>query len=343
MMALPMRTLVRIAAIAVACLFAAAESAPAAEPAGPKQVIVVDEPTVVDVPVVVDEPVFPGVVPRRPVRMWGGVFFAPEADFGDNTISLARPEIRVRAGLPFSALANFQIAADFQASRYDVSGDEALFDSCSQCPEPDDLYSTSIGTQGGIRLNDDRHVFLAAEQWALLAAIFTRARWEPGAFLSGVTPGGSLAIGYQIPEHLRLAIGARIERALDGDGVSVDPTIYVRWDVWPQLQLRSRGMGATLEYELSQRWEAFVTGFQESEAFRLEDRSGLDAGATFRDRRALVGGGVILTVVRALKVSAELGAIVDRRVSVNARSDGRLDARNGDPSPYVALRAEGRF
>lgn len=338
-----MRTFLKIAALSLSCLCAGFEVASAVESVRTRKIIVVDEPTVIDVPVVLDEPVFPGVVPRRPVRLWSGIFLAPEAAFGDSSVSLMRPEVRVRAGLPFSASLNLEVAADFQASRYDVTGDEALFEGCPQCLEPNDFYATSIGTQAGIRLNGDRHVFLAAEQWGLLAALFTRARWEPGAFVSGVTPGGSLAFGYQIPDHLRLAVGARIERALDGDGIRIDPTIYLRWDVWPRLQLKSRGMGGTLEYAVNQRSEAFLTAFRESEAFRLEDRPGLDVGATFRDRRALVGGGIILTVVHSLKVSAEVGAIVDRRVAVNTRSDGRLAARSGDPSPYAALRAEVRF
>jgi hypothetical protein len=315
----------------------------AAEVAGPPAVIVVDEPTVVDAPVIVDEPAFPGVVPRQPVRVWGGVFVAPEARFEDSRVTLVRPELRGRATFPFSAFASLQVTADFSASAYDIKGPDALLPDCAECPQQDDLYSAALGTQGGYRLNDKRHLLFGDEQWALLGALFVQARWEPGAFSNSVTPGLSFSLGYQLPLRLRLSLGARVERALDGDGVSVGPTAYVRCDILPKVRLKSRGLGGQLEYQPNKRFDFFVTGFRESDSFRLDDDPGLPSGATFKDRQALVGGGVVLTVIRALKLAVELGAIVDRRVSLSTRADGRIDSRDVDPSPYFALRAEGRI
>ena len=59
-----------------------------------------------------------------------------------------------------------------------------------------------------------------------------------------------------------------------------------------------------------------------------------DDAAEERWRRSC--GGVVLTVIRELKLAVELGAIVDRRVSLSTRADGRIDSRDIDPSPYFA-------
>jgi hypothetical protein len=317
-------------------------SAPASRGADAAPPVVVDEPIAVEAPVTVDVPAFPGVVPRQPVRLSAGVFVAPEASFDGGDIGLVRPEIRGRATMPFAAVASIQLTADFRASLYDVEGRQRLFADCADCPDPDDLYSSALGMQGGYGLNEERHLFHPGEQWAVLGAIFVRARWEPGAFLDGVTPGCSIGLGYRLEDRLRLALGVRIARDLDGGGVDVDPGAYLRWNIVPKVQLRNRGLGAQLEYRPTERVELFLSGFRDSDSFRLDDRPGLASGTTFRDRQVLVGGGVVLTLSDKLKLAVELGAIVDRRMSLNAPS-GRVASRDVDPSPYFALRGEARL
>lgn len=315
----------------------------AAEAARSPAVVVVDEPTVLDAPVIVDDPAFPGIVPRKPVRLWGGSFVAPEAGFGDSDITLVRPAIRGRASPPLSALAALQITADFSTSFYELEDGDTLFPDCPACPDPDDLYSVALATQGGYRLNDDGHLLLRDEQWAVLGTLVVRARWEPGAFSESVTPGASFSLGYQLPGRLRLALGATVERALDGDGVAVGPLAYLRWDLLPQVRLKSRGLGGQLEYQPNQRFDFFVTAFRNSDSFRLNDRPDLPSGVTFQDRQLLVGTGMVLKAIHGLRLLAEVGAIVDRRVSISTRDDGRIESRSGDPSPYFDLRLEGRI
>jgi hypothetical protein len=183
-------------------------------------------------------------------------------------------------------------------------------------------------------------LFRAGEQWALLGALYARARFEPGAFDDAVTPGFSFGLGYQLPGDLRIAVAASVERALDGDGVKIGPSGYLRWDPLPLWRIRTRGLGAQIEYRPLPRLELFVTGYQSSDRFRLDDRSRLGSGPTFRDRYALVGGGVVVKVLRQLRVTLESGAVVDRSVSVSSRSNGTIDTTNGNASPYFSFRVE---
>ncbi len=120
------------------------------------------------------------------------------------------------------------------------------------------------------------------------------------------------------------------ERALDGDGINASPSGYLRWDLAPNLRLGNRGLGFQLEYRQGVRWELFTTAFRASDRFQLDRRPGGPAGTTFRDREVL-GGGVVLKIYQALRVFAEIGAIVDR-----------LDSADGNVSPYFSFRAEAR-
>lgn len=290
-------------------------------------------------PLAIDEPAFPETIFRDRVRIWAGSYFIPPTDFGEVDLGLARPELRVRARLPINGVANIRVVGEFKPSYYDTKGG-TLFEDCQACPAPGDLYSTTLAVQGGYLLNREWHLFAEDEQWAVLTAVYGRARFEPGAFDDAVTPGLSLGFGYQRPGRLRIALAARIERALDGDGVKVGPSGYLRWDPWPKWRLRTRGLGLELEYRIVPRLELFVTGFQSSDRFRMDDRPNLGSAPTFRDRQTLVGGGVVVKIFRDLRLTAEAGAVVDRRVSLNTRDDGRVDSNAGATSPYFGFRVE---
>lgn len=293
-------------------------------------------------PVVVDEPAFPAPLPRDRIRIWSGGFFAPPADVGDVDLGLIRSELRVRARLPVNDTASIQVTGDFRASHYDTDGRGSLFADCADCPTPGNLYSALLAVQAGYLLNREWHFLRDDEQWAILGAFYGRARWEPGAFDDAVTPGLSIGLGYQLPGKLRIALAARIERALDGDGIKVGPTGYLRWDITRKTRLRSRGLGLQLEHRPGSRVEVFGAVFQSSDRFRLDDRPELSSGPTFTDRQVIVGGGLVFKIAREFRVTFETGAIVDRRVTIDTRDDDRIDSADGDVSPYFALRGEFR-
>jgi hypothetical protein len=292
-------------------------------------------------PSVIDEPAFPGERLRDGVRIWTGSYFVPSTDFGQADLGLARPELRVRLRVPVNGVASLQLTGEFKPSFYDTSGSGRLFEDCADCPSPGDLYSTAVALKGGLLLNKNRHFLLEDEQWALLSGVYVRARFEPGAFEESVSPGFSLGFGYRIPGRLRVAIGGRIERALDGDGVKIGPTAYFRWDPAPKWRLRMRGTGLQLEYRILPRLELFATGFRSSNRFRMDDRANIGSGATFGDRQTVVGGGFVVKILRELRFTAESGAVVDRRVSFKTRSDGTLDSNKaGETMPYFSFRFE---
>ena len=289
--------------------------------------------------VAVYEPAFPEAFLRDRLRLWANTFVAPSTDFGEQDLGLTRTEIRLRARVPVGEKASVQVTADFHASLYDEDGNGALFDDCAGCTAPNELYATSLDIQGGYLLNRRWAVFRADELWAVLGSAYVSAHWEPGAFEESVSPGMSAGIGYQMPDVVRIALAARVERALDGDGVKVAPTGYLRWKIAPQLELRNRGLGLQLEYRPNTRWELFLAGFRSSDSFRLDDRPGAPSGTTFGDRQISVGGGIALKAYRAFRLTVEAGAIVDREIEIDSR-DGELDSADGDPSPYFLLRLE---
>jgi hypothetical protein len=290
--------------------------------------------------VAIDEPAFPNGKISDTFRIWTGSYFVPPTDFGGVDLGLARPELRVRLRLPVSQDFSVQLSGEFRASFYDTDGQGPLFADCPDCPSPDEFYSTMLAVQTGYLLNRERYLLRAGEQWALLSGVYARARFEQGAFDESVTPGFSFGIGYQIPSLFRIALGARVERSLDGDGVKIGPSGYLRWEPLPKWRLRTRALGLQLEYRALKRLELFLTGYQSSDRFRLDNRPDVGSGSTFRDRQAVVGGGLVVKILRELRMTLEAGAVVDRRISVDTRDDGTLDSVDGDTAPYFAFRFE---
>jgi len=298
-------------------------------------------PSEVDESIAIDEPIFPGL-PSGALRLWLDSRFQPDADAGDTEVSLIDPGAKLRLRAPLGRRMGLQLTAGFRTSRYDVEDESALFDSCAaaSCPAPDEFYATSIALQSAVQLNDTGHLLWDGERWALLVEGIGRARWEPGAFEESLTGGGGLALGYELPRRLRVALGAHVESSLDGGSPSVSPTVAFRWDVAEWVRLRNRGFGLQLELRASRYLELFVAGYRTSTRFRLDSRPGLPSGALFRDRQWLVVGGVEWKLSRLLRVGVEAGAIVDRRLSLRASDEGTLDSASADPSPYVGVRLE---
>ena len=155
---------------------------------------------------------------------------------------------------------SLEVTTDFSASLYDTEGSGDLFEGCADCPSPHDFYAAALGVQSGYLLNRNWYFFRDDEQWALVGGPFVSARWEPGAFDESVSPGISVGLGFQLPHQFQIAVAVQVDRALDGDGVAVGPSGYLRWDFAPDFRLRTRGFGLQLEYRPAARWELYVAG-----------------------------------------------------------------------------------
>lgn len=288
-----------------------------------------------------DEIAFPGL-PRGLLRIGLGSGLAPGAESDDSEISVAAPGGRISLQAPIGTRASARAFAAVGTQLYDVRHESALFEDCGACPAPDQFYAATLGVQGGLQLNDDWSLIYAQERWALLAEGFGKARWEDGAFERSLESGVILALGYELPRRLRIAAGVQVGVEFDGGEVSVSPTGTFRWDAMPWLRVRNRGLGLELELRAIRRLELFAAGYRNSDRFRLRSRAGLPSGAEFRDRRWQVGAGFEWKLWRWLRLAAEVGAIVDRELSIRASGEDDLDSVRVDPSPYVDLRLEFR-
>jgi hypothetical protein len=288
-----------------------------------------------------DEIVFPGLA-RDLLRIQLGAGFMSVADAEDSEVRVVSPGGRLTLQVPVGDEGSVEVFGAFSTSEYDVNHASALFEGCGECPVPESFYAASVGAQGAVQLNHGWDLIFSGERWALLSEASVGASWEEGAFERSLDSGVVLALGYEIPKRLRLALGAKIGVAFDGGEVSISPTGAFRWDVTPWLRVRNRGFGLELDLRAVKHLDLFAAGYRTGDGFRLRSRAGLPSGAKFEDRRWQVGFGVEWKVWRQLRVLAEAGAMVDRQLSVSASGDGELDSVRVDPSPYFDLRIEFR-
>ena len=293
-----------------------------------------------------DDFVVPGL-PKGLLRLEVGTGYAPSADAGGAEVEVITPAARLRVQAPLGERAGARAFIGFGTPLYDVQDSADLFSDCTdgdgdplECPAPDEFYAASFGLQLAYLLNPNSFVFFDGERWAAIGEGFVRGRWERGAFDRSLKVGTIAGVGYELAHHLRVAVGAQIDVAVDGGDVSVEPTGAFRWDITPTLRLANRGFGLQLELREFRPFEFFAAGYRGSDSYRLHDRNGLPSGAEFEDRRWQVGGGVEWKLARWLRLRTEAGAIVDRRLSIHADGEGTLSDEDVDPSPYLDVRLE---
>jgi hypothetical protein len=291
-------------------------------------------------PANVEPPVFPTYRVAEAFRVRVASRFVPSAAFDSFDVDLYEPEVHLRATVPLSLRAAIQLTVIGSTSRYDFSGGFDPFGLGDVSNDPfDDFYRTTVVLQGGFRVNDQRFLFVEDEIWSVLANVLGRARWEAGAFSESLTGGATLAMGYEIPELIRVGLGATLQTRIDGRGIRVSPVATLRWDVTKDLKLRSRGAGAQVEYNFSRRFEVFAAGFYDADVFRLEPRPGIDDDLTFRDEGIYAALGLEWKISRHLRLNIETGAVTRRKLEVRSHGD-RLFSERGDPSAYLDVRFE---
>lgn len=266
--------------------------------------------------------------------------FMPDADLGPGHVSLYEPDLRARMNLPVSRRAIVRLSARAGLSSYQFRGGP-IFERGGNdlVGESLDVYRTRIGLQGAIRLNEDGASWIAEDEtWALLTSLVAQSRFESGAFGDAIQIGTGLALGYEIDDTLRLALGLTVGVAPDSGDVELGPLATFRWNVTDRVTLRDRGLGLQLEYRFSPQLELFVSGFRESDSYRLDDRAGLEL--SFRDRQILIGGGFEWKLNRYLRLNTELGAVTSRQVRVTDDDLGTLVSETGDPGLYIDVRVE---
>lgn len=293
-----------------------------------------------------ETPAFPSATPYRirdAFRLRVQSRFLPAASFDGFAADLYQPSLRFRVTTPLSQRAVLQLTARFGSSVYDFDGPTDFFGVGSSEADPfDDFFHSSLSLQGGFRINERRGLFVDEEVWSVLARGFVSSSWEGGAFGDGLTGGGSLALGYEIDDLIRVAVGINIKSRIDRSGVSIGPVLDLRWNVTDSFTLRNRGEGLQLEYALTPRFEVFVAGFFDGYKFRLDDRPGFDDDLTFRDESVQAGAGFEWKISKHLRLNLEVGAVAWRELRVRSHAMGTLSKAKSDPSAYIDIRFEVR-
>jgi hypothetical protein len=344
----------RIAAVGlVSWLGAAAAIAAAAEREAPPS-----EPTTVEGNVagespLLDTPLSPALDIGSAFRIQANTFAAPDAAAGSGHVSLTRPELGVRATWPVSDRLVLRIVTRVAESRYRFHGDVwggAVAHPFGPFPDADqligdrlDLHAARIAFEGAHRLGNDTHWFADGEQWAALGAVTIGSRWEDGAFRSGLSAGGALGFGYEIPKLLRVALGVSLATPLDQGEIDASPFFSLRWRPLDRVTLRTRELGLQAEFALTRSFEIYLTGFRSSDRFRLRDRFRPLGDLIFRDRHLRFGAGLEWSLVDWLRVDLEAGALTDRQLRVREDDRGTLLSRRPDASAYFEVRFEVRL
>lgn len=315
----------------------AGESAPAEPRPEPRQRI--EQRDLVNL----ETPAFPGYRVRDAFRIRVESRFLPAAGFDHFDADLYQPAVRLRATAPLSKRAVLRLTGRFLTSLYEIDGVTDFFGTGPSSGDAfDDFFRASLALQGGFRINESRGLFVDEEKWSLLGVAFGRSRWEQGAFGDALTGGGTLALGYEIEDLIRLALGVTVESRLDRGGARVGPAVDLRWNVNDRFTVRNRGRGLQLEYRLSPRFELLLAGFYDGDKFLLDRRAGLPNDLTFRDDRVQAGAGFEWKISRHFRLNLEAGAVAWRELRVRSADDGTLSKEKGDPSAYLDVRFEVR-
>ena len=93
-----------------------------------------------------------------------------------------------------------------------------------------DLHAARLALEGAYRLSDDTNWFAEGEQWAASRGDERRlALGRRVDFHSGLSAGGALGLGYEIPKLLRVALGVSLHTWLDEAKLDLGPFFSLRW------------------------------------------------------------------------------------------------------------------
>ena len=173
--------------------------------------------------------------------------FAPDSDFGSFSIDEYRPEVRAqdhRAGFEPDGSARHRKTF---TSRSSTSMEPRT---SSGWARPRQIPSTNctprhLRLQGTFLFEDCCALLADDERWSLHGrGILEGSAGKPGPSLgSGSRGGGTLAVGYQIPGRLELALGVQLSSKLLRSGMSVSPVLELGWkisDRWYSAEQRLR-------------------------------------------------------------------------------------------------------
>ncbi len=265
----------------------------------------------------------------------------PEARIGSAHVTLLRPQFGLRVSLPVTDRVGIRVSTRVSTSRYRLRGgpttvsrflDDAL-----------DLHAARLALEGSYWLKDVGPFWADEEIWSVLGSISGGSRWEDGDFDSGLGATGTLGFGYEVPDLFRVGLGVSATSSLEEGGLDFSPFVSLRWYVTERFTIRSQGLGARLEYDLTPVIELHATAGRVNDGFRLQDRFGLNDDLTFRDRYLRFSGGFEWDLANWLKFNVEGGYTAERRLRVQGDDLGTIASKRVAPSFFVDLALDVRF
>ena len=282
-------------------------------------------------------PAFPGAKALR-LRIQNEVLPGAGLD-DDGAVDRFRLGIQARGGLVPTKRLTLQATLRYASTHYGFDGVQDFFDGIrTRSSDPfGPFHDVSASLQSAFVLNPHDHLFLAQEEWSLLGELFGASRWEGDALGGGVLGGGGLAVGYELPNRLQLALGVSLRSKLAENSLGVDPVFSLRWRITKSLTLRTRGRGGELEYEWSGRFRSSLSVFRSGQSWRLEKRRGVPGSSIWSDQQLRASVGFEWRPHRQLRIQLETGAIVTRTLEVETRGRGSLSQIDGDPSAFLVI------
>jgi hypothetical protein len=285
-------------------------------------------------------PAFPG---SRALRLRLETLALPAAGLEDKgSVDMVRTGLRVRAPLSLTPRLTLQATGRYGLTHYGFDGEQDFFDGARRVSrDPFGVFhDASLSLQSAFVLNPQGHLFFAMERWSLLGEVFGAARWEDDAFGGGMFAGGGLAIGYEFPGRLQLALGVSLRSQIADNSLGVDPIFSLSWRVTQKLTLRTRGRGAQIEYRWSRRFLSYATAFRSGRSWRLEKRQGVPGNSILSDQQLRSGLGFEWLPHSQLRIQLETGVIATRQIEVDVRGSGSLSEIDGQPSAYLVVAFE---
>jgi hypothetical protein len=280
---------------------------------------------------------------RFEVGVYPNAEFTPGMHFGEFDASGYQPGARVRVTMPVAPTAALRLIVKGSALLTDFSNvSQNLFDPGGPKTSEDpwgNLYTTSFQLQGGWR-SPWKGLFSDRETWMLVGETLLRSRWEEGSsFGRGVDGGCALGVGYQLGDTLEVMIGAGIHSHRFSGAIEPYPVVEISWSFAPGWELRQRGRGGEIAYEIDEDVTVFVSGQYATRSYVLAERPGIGEGR-LKDSSSPVALGVRWDVHPGVELTLSAGALVQHEIEVENGGQQSLGSVSSGPSPFLSFQVE---
>lgn len=180
------------------------------------------------------------------------------------------------------------------------------------------------------------------EHWGLLAGGLVGLSFENGADVGkSFTAGGLVGARYRFSDDFTLTFGVMGRTQLEDDFYFM-PFIGFEWQVTPEVNLSTRGIGLELTAKVAEQWSVIIAGVYETREYRLDD-SGAVPGGVGRDRRLPLVIGVVYSPTKNIDLRLEGGAVLWQQYTIDNAAGVRVGREEGRIAPMIGLRATFRF